>query len=355
MATVLPYQNIAYADRFGYALKADRKTPIRIDDVNEENRHAGYFCLSCGEELTPVLGKERIHHFRHKVKDPNRECNYESYLHKLAKAILLNRFQNSQQFNIGVYTQNNCEFIDNCKIKCPKMYLKKTNLKDYLDTATEEEKIGDFRADVLLSCSDESKKRQPILLEVNVTHPCTEEKINSKYRIIEFDIQSEQDACNLQTLEITDLQEHIHFYNFIFKREEPHEPITLYRHNLVKVENAYQIIPDSIDCKKLQTEEYQMLENSVYDVIYKCNLNEQERFDWLIALLVNNNTVKSCKYCKYYNNCNSIMLVRGSSTFDFVQFANRCRYFIKHCEWYLASKSVFRNVITHSANQQNPQ
>lgn len=353
MATVLPYQNIAYADRFGYALKADRKTPIHIDDVNEENRHAGYYCLSCGEELTPVLGKERTHHFRHKVKDTNRECNYESYLHKLAKAILLNRFQNSQQFNIGITVKNTCQLYDKCEFHCPQQYLKTTNLKDYYDTVTEEGTVGNFRADVLLSCSDKSKNSNPTLLEINVTHPCTEEKINSKYRIIEFDIQNEQDACNLQTADITDQKNNIHFYNF--KKEIPHDPITLHRVSLFKVENGFQRHSDSIDCMKIHTGEYQMLENSVYDVIYKCNLNEQERFDWLIALLVNNNTVKSCKYCKYYNNCKSIMLVRGSSTFDFVQFANRCRYFIKHCEWYLASKSVFRNVITHSATQQNPQ
>lgn len=39
---------------------------IDIKEVTKENRVSQYYCIGCGEEVYPVLGNKREHHFRHK-------------------------------------------------------------------------------------------------------------------------------------------------------------------------------------------------------------------------------------------------------------------------------------------------
>ena len=55
-----------------------------IATIDESSRHRSkFFCIGCGEEMVPVLGQRRRHHFRHKSLTVN--CSYETYLHQLGK------------------------------------------------------------------------------------------------------------------------------------------------------------------------------------------------------------------------------------------------------------------------------
>ena len=62
---------------------------VQINEVTNENRAKHYYCVGCGGEMSAVLGDKRDHHFRHKEA----HCSWESYLHKLGKLRLKERFE----------------------------------------------------------------------------------------------------------------------------------------------------------------------------------------------------------------------------------------------------------------------
>ena len=82
--------------KYHYAIDQDDHL-IHIDEVTSEDRDNNhYHCVGCGEEMSPVLGDIRDHHFRHKKV----HCSRESYLHKLCKRKLKERFDSQKEFII---------------------------------------------------------------------------------------------------------------------------------------------------------------------------------------------------------------------------------------------------------------
>ncbi len=147
--------------------------------------------------MNAALGQITQHYFRHKN---NCNCNPETYYHKLSKIILKHRFDSSSQFLVKYYVHNDCPKAAQCDLKehhnwggCSSVVLKSFNLKEYYNTCKEEIVYKGFKADLILTHSD-YPNREPIFLEVAVTHKCTPEKINSKIRIIEINVQNEDDA-----------------------------------------------------------------------------------------------------------------------------------------------------------------
>lgn len=67
--------------KYHFALNSEGHI-IDIADVTENNRQDKYYCLNCGDEMRPRLGKKNAHHFAHISTTPN--CNPETYLHRLA-------------------------------------------------------------------------------------------------------------------------------------------------------------------------------------------------------------------------------------------------------------------------------
>jgi hypothetical protein len=168
---------------------------VIIDSVTPENRASmQFFCIGCGTEMEAVLGKQKQHHFRHKDKG---DCNPETYFHRLAKRVLKYRFDTQPHFLIRYFVCNECPKSPKCGFRerhrwqdCSSVVLKIVNLKEFYDTCMEEKSHKGFRADLMLSHS-EHPERNPIFLEVSVTHNCTQEKINSGIRIIEIKVQNE--------------------------------------------------------------------------------------------------------------------------------------------------------------------
>lgn len=179
---------------------------VNIDDVIKEERHLHtYRCVACGEPLLPKIGMVRVPHFSH---DKDHTCDGETYLHELAKHRLKERFDDkTKPFYISYEADIICKNIDGCKWK-NKMCGGSSpdhsvDLKLYYDTAILEQEIEKdkkkYKADVLLT---DSKKQSnppipPILLEICVSHECEQEKIDSRLRIIEFRIKSENDINDL--------------------------------------------------------------------------------------------------------------------------------------------------------------
>ena len=72
----------------------------------------------------------------------------------------------------------------------------KYDLKEYYDTCMEEQQMGDYRADLLLTNSTR-KDRVPVSIEIYVTHRCVEAKRSSALKIIEIHIRSDNDSRRL--------------------------------------------------------------------------------------------------------------------------------------------------------------
>ena len=199
--------------KYHYAY-AEANTLVNIRNITQENRRGHTFhCIACGAEMVAKLGNKNTHHFAHKNGEA---CSEETYLHRLAKIVLKKKFDQSSSFFIEYYRKVKCAKHSVCPFYkegiCQDRELEPFDLKQYYDTCTEEQQVGDFRADLLLTHS-EKKNRAPVLIEIYVTHKSTEAKLDSKYRIIEIHIQSDNDIRQLMLPPISE-DSNIHFYGF---------------------------------------------------------------------------------------------------------------------------------------------
>lgn len=194
--------------KYHYALN-DKGQVTDIADVTENDRRAKYYCLNCGEEMRPRLGAKNAYHFAHKSTTP--DCNPETYLHKLAKYKIKEKFDSGIPFEIsirqtsGCIDKEHCPFhkVDECRAEDYRTY----DLHKNYDTCLEEQVIGNYRADLLLT-SSAKRDTPPILIEILVTHKCEEKKINSGEKIIEIQIKKEEDITNLLQSTITETKEY---------------------------------------------------------------------------------------------------------------------------------------------------
>ena len=168
-----------------------------ISADNKSEHH--YTCIECGKEMHARIGKGyKKPHFAH---NPGVSCHGESYLHKLAKRKFKDYFYSSGKFRFIQRHEVSCENEDNCAFfgdyNCFHNNSRWHNLKDYYDTCEEEVPIKGFVADLMISKSDK-KDREPVLIEVLVTHACEQQKIESGLKIIEtMNIEYESDIDDI--------------------------------------------------------------------------------------------------------------------------------------------------------------
>lgn len=145
--------------------------------------------------MVPVLGAKREAHFRHKHVG---DCNLETYLHRYAKWYIKNHFENHQHFFIEFYQRYSCCKKDDClyrkgrNIDCTKYEYTSFDLKQFYDTCELEAEYKGFIADVKLS-SKAHPNREPLFIEVAVTHKCEQKKLDSGIRIIEISLPRDTD------------------------------------------------------------------------------------------------------------------------------------------------------------------
>ena len=65
----------------------------------ERNDSHTYHCLGCGAGMIARLGKVRTRHFAHRADEAH--CGSETYLHKLAKRLIKEKFEKDPSFLVG--------------------------------------------------------------------------------------------------------------------------------------------------------------------------------------------------------------------------------------------------------------
>ena len=168
---------------------------VCIDDITDATRHEHKWrCLGCGQEMVAKLGQKRIKHFSHKV---DMVCDGESYLHKLAKRRIREKFQTAESFPITFVRDTLCNQRQKCFFfsheRCHEKRSIVDDLRRWYNTCQEEVMVREFRPDLLLTCSM-IPDRKPIFIEIYKTHQSEATKLSSDHKIIETtQIKSEED------------------------------------------------------------------------------------------------------------------------------------------------------------------
>lgn len=280
-------------------------TLVSINDLTKETSKLHTFrCVGCGNPLLPraIGSTARRAHFYHREIVA---CSGETYVHKLAKKLLKERFDTSEEFLVSYSVTMECNNKD-CRLRnihCHKEYEKTTiDLKKYYNTCTEEVGIGGFIADLLLTNS-KRPDIDPVLLEVCVTHACEDEKLASGMKIIELKVKKEQDVIEMVGREVFDelnctskKEKDVQFFSFKREVEGPlSSDVIRYIFNPLLCENGYVT---TIDCKKA---DYKLLLDSVCELnmVNTENYTKPERWHALEWMSKNKN-LRRCNLCKFY-------------------------------------------------------
>jgi len=191
---------------------------IHIDSIKKGVlQNERYICASCRQELIPKIGNIRVHHFSHKNDVYN--CSKETYLHELGKKIFYETFLQCKKDNIPFYIYASMfnSFSVICKYhgiiksnECMKQGITRFDLTKIFNSIEYEKNQGKFRPDLTLT----NAYGQKIFIEIAVTHFCENEKIESKNKIIEINIENEADINIILERNISEENKKIKFYNF---------------------------------------------------------------------------------------------------------------------------------------------
>ncbi|MBO7145025.1 MAG: hypothetical protein J6W13_09395 [Salinivirgaceae bacterium] len=348
--------------KYRYALDEQGRT-VCIDDVSDEYKmlHT-YFCISCGAPVIPKRGKIKKWHFAHKGTEEH--CDPETYLHKLAKRLIKEKFDNSNTFEISYYQDVVCSFKPNCvfakKRECHAKMLNTFDLKKYYDTCKEEQTVVvykedehvRFRADLLLTNS-KNADRKPILIEIQVNHECEEQKKKSKLHIIEIRVKDEKGIIDLLNKTIEENYEssrdvdNIGFAKFYCFKRQSKESKPIY----TRVINKFYLYGNGKSFVEPQPCLY------VHTKIngrtsFEASIDSSDEFKtyksgYLLAIQQGIIT-RACCFCKYHKN----LFYLGTSSF--------CRFYKKYgtpknpiltyaqqCEYYCENKEIIESIANH--------
>ncbi len=199
-----------------YAFAYDGKGQIKhIKSLlkDKSNINQTFTCINCSEELIPKMGEQRKWHFCHK---PDAKCSLESYLHKAAKRVFIQEYNECLNmgipFFISLQRKIICNACENEAFPCVTgKRTEKHDLTEVFNLAKEETRYEELIPDVLLE-SDINK--DIVFIEFAVTHKCSEDKIKSGNRIIEITIKNEKDIEKLRNRILIWEDKRVNFINF---------------------------------------------------------------------------------------------------------------------------------------------
>ena len=300
--------------KYHYALDEHNRL-VHINDVDRDNRFSHtYHCLNCGADMVPRMGNVRAWHFSHCADEDH--CGTETYLHKLAKLLIRSKFENDSSFNIRYYRDVVCSDISTCPFarqdECHSVEPETFDLKQYYDICEEEREVNGYIADLRLTSSKHSK-REPVLIEIQVTHKSTESKRMSGLKIIEIKIKSEDDIRNLLSGILEDSRDDyfgqrnagpVKFYGFKEKSINPRplENRSIQRFYLFKSGKAFVTNMDEFkSCRDAWTKDN---EKAIFEAsIDSFYLDKPSPYDFgYVAARQNGLRVKTCQFCKYHKN-----------------------------------------------------
>lgn len=306
-------------DLHRYAVDEQGNT-IYIKDVTLETRHNKFYCMNCDGEMIPVLGQEREWHFRHKVDTPS--CSYESYIHKIGKEKLKERFYNQETFPVSYFIEYTCTKSNKCPFKeklpnqkCNKRDKRTIDLKQIYDTCEEEKTYKGYRADLMLTHS-KHPEQEPLFIEIAYKHDCNQKKLASDIQIIEVKVNSDKDfkmSFNERELMYMDFSSNdpyiygdkppVRFYSF--PRQADYS-ISLSRFIVFKTEKGTTeglVLPQKVSCQ-----EYEPYQSPIvyYELATSEEILKHEKRENLYAFgmamaIKNGYPVKHCLYCQRYH------------------------------------------------------
>lgn len=305
---------------------------VHIDSVTSENRHEHkYHCIECGEEMIPRLGDVNSHHFAH--KSGNETCG-ETYLHRLGKILLKQKFELSS-FPISYMRNAKCLQSASCPFYkeeiCHGDIYENFDLCRYYDTCIEEQTIKNFRADLLLTHSKKSE-REPVLLEIFVTHKSTEQKKNSGQKIIELRVKDDIELRNLidNCLKESDA---VVFYGFGRKASKDVQLSNRAIHHFCLFKSGATYATNYDDTPSC--DERAGNRNAIFELAMDCDyLGEVNIYDFGLAYAVKEGLqFKNCRICKYSSTRDYPMYCKmsrkfGTPPYPDQKYASNCQYYV---------------------------
>jgi hypothetical protein len=203
--------------KYRYALnEKDEIVDVLTLDKSTLDKSSTFFSVDSKQELIPRLGSERINHFAHKAGTfPSGSA--ETYLHSVAKRTLYEEYQyclnNDKPFFIEYEERLTCtrhkdQFGIDCEFGLSK---KQFDLTQYFKTVKLETKDSSFIPDVMIL---NPETQECIYFEIAVTHYSTDEKLNSGVRIVEIEIEKEEDIEMLKVFKLNNSCLSHHLHNF---------------------------------------------------------------------------------------------------------------------------------------------
>lgn len=308
---------------------------IYIEDVDKVTRYEHtYTCPNCGYPMLPRLGEINAHCFAH---SQNHKCGLESYIHKTAKYILADRFNNPViPFKINLELKRPCSDYEKCKENkswfCDHWsYKKEFDLTQYYKaTALVEKDVKEsdgvtfFRPDVLLKSTNPG--REDIFIEVYHRSKSKKAKINSGHKIIEIRIRNLSDLHYLESQEVFYEGEDVTFYNFNAPSASPDQLLEAARKEAKQNtswtigEDGYPTCKQSVTNRRrnsnlqryvvmkngrefnygiFESELNQHYENAFLDITFDINSKQPyPPISYIVAMLVPGR--RTCKFC---NSC----------------------------------------------------
>ncbi|MBR6492195.1 MAG: hypothetical protein IKT02_07715 [Bacteroidales bacterium] len=302
--------------KYSYCLNENNEL-VHISSVSVENRHSHtYHCLECGQPLIAKIGKIKVPHFAHAA---GTACDGESYLHKLAKRRIFDKFMSSDSFPITFVRDVPCQDSDHC-LYCERDYCFErdvsipSNLRTWkgnvvYDTCREEVSIGDFRPDLLLTCSTKPD-REPAFIEVYKTHESTQEKRMSGYKMIET--KKIEDEADIDAIIENGFVEgkNCQLFNFhpklpdIKKKDMPIDRFILFRNGAAIIHRAvdYVVMCDKLNKRVDPNSVRELNMRGGIDIWGSLAANKQldSYQTGLVYLLKKGLVIKNCILCKFY-------------------------------------------------------
>ena len=302
--------------KYNYALDEQGRLLSVKQAYLERNEGHTYHCIGCGAGMIARLGEVRDWHFAHRGDEIH--CGTETYLHMVAKRLIKEKFEKNEPFQVGYYRDVKCSDMATCPFakdeECHTYKLETFDLKEFYDTCEEEKTVGDYIADLLLTNSSKPD-REPVLIEIQVSHKSTPQKRASGLRIIEIRIKTEEDIDSLLSAPIVENPdakfgqvrdvETIGFAKFHgFKKKssvpEPLELRSIQRFYLFRSGKAFVTNMDEFkSCRSVTKKDNDkaIFEASI-DSFY---LGSPSPYEFGYAAARRNGIdVKTCQFCKYH-------------------------------------------------------
>lgn len=250
-----------------------------------------YYCLSCEEEVSiEMLNGE--HSFVHINKSNDIKCRDELYLRNSAKAIIYDKFEKSDKFEIEIPHNHTCSQKDcplfsetNCTRSKPKTHELKS--KGYECKTDAQLPNQDKQTDLLLY--RENKPKDSIIININSSN-YHEISNDPSYRSIDISATNDEELFNLAQNPLSGSP-----HNFKPQRCISKLCIPIYRFKLYKSGKSYT---DTISCNDIQGSLSRLKQDSVLSMVY---FNGEDYYKREISKLglyhCFNRNIKSC-YCE---------------------------------------------------------